>query len=70
MNDKRRLSDDVKRGRSITRTGCKAMIQVTMSKLGEWILDKFYDEHNHPLDPSSPVLTNVEMLFLYCPNRV
>nr|GEU67190.1 protein FAR1-related sequence 5-like [Tanacetum cinerariifolium] len=55
MNDKRRLGDDVKR-HSITRMGYKAMIQVTSSKHGEWVVKKFNDEHNHPLDIPSHVI--------------
>ncbi|KAK3016142.1 hypothetical protein RJ639_007453 [Escallonia herrerae] len=32
------------------RTGCKAMMQVTLSnKLGVLVVDKFQDVHNHPL---------------------
>ncbi|KAK2976484.1 hypothetical protein RJ640_002934 [Escallonia rubra] len=32
------------------RTGCEAMMQVTLSKkLGVWVVDKFQDVHNHPL---------------------
>ncbi|KAK3037863.1 hypothetical protein RJ639_031223, partial [Escallonia herrerae] len=48
LNDKRpkvnekRLSD--------LRTGCEAMMQVTLSKkLGMWVVNKFQDVHNHPL---------------------
>ncbi|GJV48522.1 RNA-directed DNA polymerase, eukaryota, reverse transcriptase zinc-binding domain protein, partial [Tanacetum coccineum] len=31
--------------------GCEAIMQVTLSDLGEWVVDKFISEHNHPLDP-------------------
>ncbi|GJY31517.1 FAR1-related sequence 5-like protein [Tanacetum coccineum] len=55
MNDKRHLGDDVKR-RCIVRTGCEAMMQITLSGHGEWVVDKFISEHNHPLDPPSHVL--------------
>nr|GEZ78293.1 protein FAR1-related sequence 5-like [Tanacetum cinerariifolium] len=55
MNDKRHLGDDVKR-RCIVRTGCEAMMQVTLSDHGEWVVDKFISKHNHPLDPPSHVL--------------
>ncbi|GJT06350.1 FAR1-related sequence 5-like protein [Tanacetum coccineum] len=55
MNDKRHLGDDVKR-RCIVRTGCEAMMQVTLSDLGEWVVDKFISEHNHDLDLPSHVL--------------
>ncbi|GJT42964.1 protein FAR1-related sequence 5 [Tanacetum coccineum] len=55
MNDKRHLGDDVKR-RCIVRTGCEAMMQVTLSDLGEWVVDNFISEHNHDLDLPSHVL--------------
>ena len=55
MNDKRQLRDDVKR-RCITRTGCKALMQVTLSSQGEWVVDKFSNEHNHPFDSPSKVI--------------
>nr|XP_043639927.1 protein FAR1-RELATED SEQUENCE 5-like [Erigeron canadensis] len=35
--------------------GCKAMLQVTLSEQGKWVVDKFEDEHNHPLDNLSQV---------------
>ncbi|GJY34072.1 protein FAR1-related sequence 5 [Tanacetum coccineum] len=28
--------------------GCEAMMQVTLSDHGEWVVDKFISEHNHP----------------------
>lgn len=55
MKDKRQLRDGVKR-RCITRTGCKALMQVTLSSEGEWVVDKFSDEHNHPFDSLSKVI--------------
>ncbi|GKA57394.1 FAR1-related sequence 5-like protein [Tanacetum coccineum] len=55
MNDKRHLGDDVQR-RRIVRPGCEAMMQITLSGHGEWVVDKFISEHNHPLDPPSHVL--------------
>ncbi|PWA88191.1 FAR1 DNA binding domain, FHY3/FAR1 family [Artemisia annua] len=54
MNDKRHLGDNVKR-RCITRTGCEAMMQVTLLH-GQWVVDKFISEHNHPFDLPSHVL--------------
>ncbi|PWA50461.1 FAR1 DNA binding domain, FHY3/FAR1 family [Artemisia annua] len=54
MNDKRHLGDNVKRC-CITRTGCEAMMQVTLLH-GQWVVDKFISEHNHPFDLPSHVL--------------
>ena len=53
MNDKR-TSENVKR-RSIKRTGCKAMMQVKLSHDQNWVVEKFFDEHNHPFDIPSQV---------------
>ncbi|PWA73743.1 protein FAR1-RELATED SEQUENCE 5 [Artemisia annua] len=55
MNDKTQLRDDVKR-RCNTWTGCKALMQVTLSSESEWVVDKFSDEHNHPFDSPSKVI--------------
>ncbi|KAK2992858.1 hypothetical protein RJ640_011951 [Escallonia rubra] len=47
--DDKRLSRNEKRRRDL-RTGCEAMMQVTLSKkLRVWVVDKFQDVHNHPL---------------------
>ncbi|KAK3003857.1 hypothetical protein RJ639_019494 [Escallonia herrerae] len=47
--DDKRLNGN-KKGRRDLRTGCEAMMHVTLSKkLGMWIVDKFQDVHNHPL---------------------
>nr|XP_043637803.1 protein FAR1-RELATED SEQUENCE 7-like [Erigeron canadensis] len=51
---RKQTTDNVK-PRCIRRTGCKAMIQVTLSEQGKWVVDKFEDEHNHPLDNLSQV---------------
>ncbi|KAK2988813.1 hypothetical protein RJ640_018145 [Escallonia rubra] len=49
LDDKRQLGKQLKRHRD-TRTGCGAMMQITLSKkLGMWVVDKFEDIHNHPL---------------------
>ncbi|KAK3005696.1 hypothetical protein RJ639_017622, partial [Escallonia herrerae] len=41
LNEKRRRD---------LRTGCEAIMQVTLSKkLEMWFVDKFHDVHNHPL---------------------
>ncbi|KAK2990920.1 hypothetical protein RJ640_028697 [Escallonia rubra] len=47
--DDKRLNGNEKRRRDL-RTGCEAMMQVTLSKkLEMWVVDKFQDVHNHPL---------------------
>ncbi|KAK2979572.1 hypothetical protein RJ640_016246 [Escallonia rubra] len=47
--DDKRLNGNEKRHRDL-RTGCEAMMQVTLSKnLGTWVVDKFQDINNHPL---------------------
>lgn len=43
-----RLSEN-RKPRAITREGCKAMIVVKRQKTGNWIVAKFFKEHNHPL---------------------
>nr|XP_043626178.1 protein FAR1-RELATED SEQUENCE 5-like [Erigeron canadensis] len=48
----KRMKNDGK-PRCIKRTGCKATLQVTLSTLGTWVVDKFLDDHNHPLDDPS-----------------
>ncbi|GJU10238.1 FAR1-related sequence 5-like protein [Tanacetum coccineum] len=65
MNDKRHLGDDVKR-RCIVRTGCEAMMQVTLSDLVEWVVDKFISEHNHDLDLPSHVLKQRSHSIFHC----
>ncbi|KAK3042742.1 hypothetical protein RJ639_000800 [Escallonia herrerae] len=47
--DNKRPNVNEKRRKDL-RTGCEAMIQVTLSKkLGMWVVDKFQDVHNHLL---------------------
>ncbi|KAK3025988.1 hypothetical protein RJ639_042145 [Escallonia herrerae] len=47
--DDKRPNVNEKRCRDF-RTGCEAMMQVTLSKkLGAWVVDKFQDIHHHPL---------------------
>ncbi|KAK3028587.1 hypothetical protein RJ639_038377 [Escallonia herrerae] len=47
--DDKKPNVNEKRRRDL-RTGCEAMMQVTLSKkLGVWVVDKFQDVHNHPL---------------------
>ncbi|KAK2995204.1 hypothetical protein RJ640_000509 [Escallonia rubra] len=47
--DDKRPNVNEKRRRDL-RTGCEAMMQVTLSKkFGVWVVDKFQDVHNHPL---------------------
>ncbi|XP_021661261.1 protein FAR1-RELATED SEQUENCE 2 isoform X3 [Hevea brasiliensis] len=40
---------NVRKPRTSTREGCKAMIHVKFDKSGKWIITKFVKEHNHPL---------------------
>nr|GEV81117.1 protein FAR1-related sequence 5 [Tanacetum cinerariifolium] len=65
MNDKKHLGDDVKR-RCIVRIGFVAMMQVTLLDLGEWVVDKFINEHNHDLDPPSHVLKQRSHSIFHC----
>lgn len=44
LNDKRHKGKEPKR-KTETRTGCEAMIQITISANGKWVVDKFHDTH-------------------------
>ncbi|KAK3013309.1 hypothetical protein RJ639_008071 [Escallonia herrerae] len=47
LDDKRQFGKD-------TKTGYRAMMQITLSKkLGMWVVDKFEDIHNHPRNATS-----------------
>lgn len=39
----------VRKPRTSTREGCKAMIHVKYDRSGKWVITKFVKEHNHPL---------------------
>ncbi|KAK7259899.1 hypothetical protein RIF29_25514 [Crotalaria pallida] len=39
----------VRKARSSSREGCKAMIHVKYDKSGKWVITKFVKDHNHPL---------------------
>ncbi|KAK7271396.1 hypothetical protein RJT34_27255 [Clitoria ternatea] len=39
----------VRKPRSSTREGCKAMIHIKYDKSGKWVITKFVKDHNHPL---------------------
>ncbi|XP_073226479.1 protein FAR1-RELATED SEQUENCE 7-like isoform X2 [Cicer arietinum] len=39
----------VRKPRSSTRDGCKAMIHIKYDKSGKWVITKFVKDHNHPL---------------------
>lgn len=39
----------VRKPRSSTREGCKAMMLVKVSKSGKWIVTRFEKDHTHPL---------------------
>ncbi|KAL6581423.1 hypothetical protein OROMI_007346 [Orobanche minor] len=47
LADKRQVGKNVNHRRD-TRTGCKGKMEISL-KNGEWIVDKFYDVHNHEL---------------------
>ncbi|KAK1362024.1 hypothetical protein POM88_046498 [Heracleum sosnowskyi] len=47
LGDKRQVGKNVKHRRD-TRTDCKAKMEISL-KNGEWLVDKFYDVHNHDL---------------------
>ncbi|KAK3010003.1 hypothetical protein RJ639_012715 [Escallonia herrerae] len=56
--DDKKLNGNEKRRRDL-RTGCEAMMQVTLSKkLGMWVVDKFQDIHNHPLTTTPSKVIN------------
>ncbi|KAL6524011.1 hypothetical protein OROMI_031106 [Orobanche minor] len=40
---------DMKKRRRDLRTGCEAVLRVSKTKDGKWVVDKFYDIHNHDL---------------------
>lgn len=40
---------EVRKGREITREGCKAMIMVRKEKSGKWVVTKLETAHSHPL---------------------
>nr|XP_043625956.1 protein FAR1-RELATED SEQUENCE 7-like [Erigeron canadensis] len=42
------MKGDKKRRRP-SRTGCEAMFRVSKRKDGKWVVDRFYDAHNHEL---------------------
>uniref|UniRef100_A0A7N0VE28 SWIM-type domain-containing protein n=1 Tax=Kalanchoe fedtschenkoi TaxID=63787 RepID=A0A7N0VE28_KALFE len=46
---------DHKKRRRDARTGCQAKIEIGQ-KSGKWVVDKFSDEHNHPLTSPNKVL--------------
>ncbi|VVB03230.1 unnamed protein product [Arabis nemorensis] len=39
----------VRKPRTSTREGCKAMIHVKYDRSSKWVITKFVKEHNHPL---------------------
>ncbi|KAK2985877.1 hypothetical protein RJ640_008701, partial [Escallonia rubra] len=48
LKDKRHFGRQPKRQRE-TRTGCEAMFQISLSKDGYWLVEKFNDVHNHEM---------------------
>ncbi|KAK3043800.1 hypothetical protein RJ639_000499 [Escallonia herrerae] len=53
--DNRQIGRETKRRRE-TRTGCGAMMGITLSNTGEWVVDKFLDSHNHDMNTPSKVI--------------
>ncbi|KAJ3682656.1 hypothetical protein LUZ60_015229 [Juncus effusus] len=52
-NNEATTNDNNKRGRTATKVGCKAMIEVKRSDTGKWVVSKLEKEHNHELSVSS-----------------
>ncbi|XP_077244747.1 uncharacterized protein LOC143884824 [Tasmannia lanceolata] len=48
-------TDRIKRPRAITREGCKAMIKLSTTDIGKWVVTKFEEKHNHPLNSPSEI---------------
>lgn len=57
----------VRKPRSSTRDGCKAMIHIKYDKSGKWVITKFVKDHNHPLvvSPREARQTVVGSYFLF-----
>lgn len=45
----------VKRPRTKTRVGCKAMLAVKIQESGRWVVSSFFKQHNHDLVPPDKV---------------
>ncbi|KAI3980275.1 hypothetical protein MKX01_029438 [Papaver californicum] len=43
----------LRKPRTSTREGCKAMILVKIEKSGKWVVTRFVKDHNHPLEVST-----------------
>ncbi|KAK2965697.1 hypothetical protein RJ640_022224 [Escallonia rubra] len=68
--DDKRPNVNEKRRRDL-RTGCEAMIQVTLSKKrGVWVVDKFQDVHNHPLTTTPSKVIKHRSHSKYHPTKV
>ncbi|GAB2302511.1 Protein FAR1-RELATED SEQUENCE 5 [Dionaea muscipula] len=55
VNEKRTKDREIKRARTITRVGCKAMMAVKIQDSGKWVVGGFVREHNHELVPPDQV---------------
>lgn len=56
LNEKRTKDREIKRPRTITRVGCKAMLSVKIQESsGKWVVSGFVKEHNHELVPPDQV---------------
>lgn len=49
----REVFGPVRKPRSSTREGCKAMMLVKFDKSGKWVVTRFVKDHTHPLVVSS-----------------
>ncbi|KAK6916852.1 Zinc finger, SWIM-type [Dillenia turbinata] len=55
LNEKRTRDREIKRPRTVTRVGCKAMLSVKIQNSGKWVVSGFVKEHNHELVPPDQV---------------
>ncbi|KAI3986774.1 hypothetical protein MKX01_027069, partial [Papaver californicum] len=49
----RRKHGPLRKPRTSTREGCKAMILVKIEKSRKWVVTRFVKDHNHPLEVST-----------------
>lgn len=63
-------SGPVRKPRSSTRVGCKAMMLVRVRKSGKWIVTRFEKDHTHPLIVSGHSSHNAMVSFTWCITEV
>ena len=54
----------VKKQRTSTREGCKAMMLVKVNKSGKWVVTRFVRDHTHPLIVSGRPTRNAMVSFI------